>query len=162
MYGSIRARGWEFPCKKTASFVAPLGWTCLFTQVKCRCHLCETVASPRWSNKVIRLFSRLHPVDKIHIRKFCHFVCGGCCVDIDERYRRLPTGWEPLWMFFHSNWLIIRRILCGKNFIFHGQFRCVFHCLEEFFFDIDKISLFNAWIVFVPACLNCHLCNVNF
>jgi hypothetical protein len=25
MYGSIRARGWEFPCKKTASFVAPLG-----------------------------------------------------------------------------------------------------------------------------------------
>ena len=48
------------------------------------------------------------------------------------------------WMFFHSNWLIIRRILCRKNFIFHVQFRCVFHCLEEFFFDIDKISLFNA------------------
>lgn len=47
----------QYPCKKSAPSVPSPRWTGPIIRVKSRCHLCETAASHRWSNKAIRLFS---------------------------------------------------------------------------------------------------------
>ena len=47
----------QYPCKKSAPSVPSLRWTGPVIRVKSRCHLCETAASHRWSNKAIKLFS---------------------------------------------------------------------------------------------------------
>lgn len=47
----------QYPCKKSAPSVPSPRWTGPVIRVNSRCHLCETAASHRWSNKAIKLFS---------------------------------------------------------------------------------------------------------
>ena len=51
----------QYPCKKSAPSVPSPRWTGPVIRVNSRCHLCETAASHRWSNKAIRLFVSIRP-----------------------------------------------------------------------------------------------------
>lgn len=95
----------QYPCKKSAPSVPSPRWTGPIIRVKSRCHLCETAASHRWSNKAIRLFhGNILPARYI-CWSFAAMGMVGAMWYID---RRLPTVSGPLQIFSHRNILIMK------------------------------------------------------